>query len=504
MPRLFIFAIGGTGSRVLRSLTMLLATGVKPAGGRDYEIVPVIIDPHKGNEDLKRTERLLKNYRSIIREAGTGNGFFGTKMATLEDIVPSENRARGSFTFGLQQVSNTRFKEYIGLDQLSPPSKALAEILFSGSSVNKHHDEVDLLDVEMDIGFVGNPNIGSVVLNQFKDSEEFREIGSNFKDGDRIFIISSIFGGTGAAGFPVILKNIRGAMDNPGIDGAGFLRNAPIGALSVMPYFNVEKDTESPIQRADFIAKTKAALHYYKDNVTGNNSVNALYYIADDHIGKPYKNDPGDGGQRNDAHFVELASAIAVIDFLSIPDAELKCEEGKAVDPVYKEFGIRKDTGEVTFSELEDETERLISLRLSQFALFRMFVNEHLSEAISKQPWSISVPELNMQFFNNTFHRTHVSEFLNAYGDWLKEMTSNQRSFSPFNLIAEIPALVKGRKANSPWHKKKVDENLVNEELTKAAKDIAFPNAEGKLIRIFHDATARILTGRFGMKAPQA
>jgi hypothetical protein len=83
-------------------------------------------------------------------------------------------------------------------------------------------------------------------------------------------------------------------------------------------------------------------------------------------------------------------------------------------------------------------------------------------------------------------------------------MTSNQRSFSPFNLIAEIPALVKGRKANSPWHKKKVDENLVNEELTKAAKDIAFPNAEGKLIRIFHDATARILTGRFGMKAPQA
>ena len=61
----------------------------------------------------------------------------------------------------------------------------------------------------MDIGFVGNPNIGSVVLNQFKDSDEFKGFSNIFGEGDRIFIISSIFGGTGAAGFPTILKNIR-------------------------------------------------------------------------------------------------------------------------------------------------------------------------------------------------------------------------------------------------------------------------------------------------------
>ena len=85
--------------------------------------------------------------------------------------------------------------------------------MFSGKSINKRDEEVNLLDVEMDIGFVGNPNIGSVVLNQFKDSEEFKEVASNFNADDRIFIISSIFGGTGAAGFPTILKNIRDAMN---------------------------------------------------------------------------------------------------------------------------------------------------------------------------------------------------------------------------------------------------------------------------------------------------
>jgi hypothetical protein len=75
--RLFLFAIGGTGSRVLKSLIMLSAAGVKPLdeNGRpvgDLEIVPVIIDPHKSNEDLKRTEALLNDYR-IIRNRLYGN-----------------------------------------------------------------------------------------------------------------------------------------------------------------------------------------------------------------------------------------------------------------------------------------------------------------------------------------------------------------------------------------------------------------------------------------------
>ena len=46
--RLFLFAIGGTGSRVLKSLIMLSAAGVRPVdeNGRpvpNVEIVPVII-----------------------------------------------------------------------------------------------------------------------------------------------------------------------------------------------------------------------------------------------------------------------------------------------------------------------------------------------------------------------------------------------------------------------------------------------------------------------------
>lgn len=62
MARLFVFGIGGTGARVLRSLTMLMASGVQV--GVD-EICPILIDPDAGNADLTRTTSLLNLYMSI-------------------------------------------------------------------------------------------------------------------------------------------------------------------------------------------------------------------------------------------------------------------------------------------------------------------------------------------------------------------------------------------------------------------------------------------------------
>ena len=499
MARLFVFAIGGTGSRVLKSLTMLLAARVEPNSEREYEIVPIIIDPHKGNEDLKRTVRLLNNYQSICEEAGTNNGFFGTKISTLEKLVKTQNRLAGTFTFNLQQVANTRFKDYIGYKELDEPNQALTSLLFSGSSINKNGEKVDLLDIEMDIGFIGNPNIGSVVLNQFKDSEEFKEFASNYSAEDRIFIISSIFGGTGAAGFPTILKNIRDAMNNPNLNSKGFLQDSKIGAITVLPYFNIEKDNDSPIQKSNFIAKTKAALSYYKDNVTGNRSVNALYYIGDDFTGKPYKNDPGDNGQMNDAHFIELASALALIDFLEIPDGELVTENGKALKPVYKELGIRNDSAQIKFSDFEDSIERKITMPISQFALFRKYLNEHISDAIEKEAWSNNKPEINNKFLDDTFYRTHLTEFLNSFKEWLSEMSDNRRGFSPINLNSELNRLIEDRTVKTGWFSGKVNYVMFDNRLSKLSKK-AYNSPAQKLVNLFYNTTQQILISKYGLK----
>ena len=52
MSKLYVFGIGGTGSRVIKSLTMLLASGVRM---KSDAIVPIIIDPDVAAADLTRT-----------------------------------------------------------------------------------------------------------------------------------------------------------------------------------------------------------------------------------------------------------------------------------------------------------------------------------------------------------------------------------------------------------------------------------------------------------------
>ena len=267
-----------------------------------------------------------------------------------------------------------------------------------------------------------------------------------------------------------------------------------------MPYFNVEKDKDSPIQKSDFIAKTKSALYYYKDNVTGNNSVNCLYYIADDYSGTPYKNDPGDNGQQNNAHFVELASALAVIDFLELSDNNLQSAGGKALNPIYKEFGIKNDAAEIKFSDFEDKTERKIGLRLSQFLLFKKYLDEQLSISMEKEPWSVRPQELNQQFFDDTFYRTNLSEFLGSFREWLEEMSDNRRGFSPFNLDSNLETLIKDRTAKSGFWRGKVNYKMYDDKLNKHSKDKEYRSAQQKIIKLFFETTQDILTSRFGLK----
>ena len=218
--RLFLFLVGGTGSRVMRPLVMQLASGVLPVDEQGnkmpLEIVPLIIDPHTANEDLKRTDNLLRNYKQI-RNALYGDdnnvkkGFFAAKISTLSDIIPNGTLLNNTFLFNLGAVESARFKEFISYNTLDASNQALCSMLFSEEQLN----------TKMDIGFVGSPNIGSVALNEFKDSEEFKQFSNVFQSTDRVFVVSSIFGGTGAAGYPLIVKNIRNAAQNSNISNRG-------------------------------------------------------------------------------------------------------------------------------------------------------------------------------------------------------------------------------------------------------------------------------------------
>lgn len=65
MAKLYIFGIGGTGSRVLRSFTFLLGTGVKVAGFN--EVVPIVVDADSTSGDKTDTVQLMENYQKLYQ-----------------------------------------------------------------------------------------------------------------------------------------------------------------------------------------------------------------------------------------------------------------------------------------------------------------------------------------------------------------------------------------------------------------------------------------------------
>ena len=257
----YVFGIGGTGARIIRSLTMLLASGVTLPDTN--KIIPIIIDVDAKNADTARTLKALDDYK-LIRERGYGNredvkdGFFNANLNTLSSVKP-ENGTTGKLDDSFQlQFENleTSFIKYIDpKEELAGDiTMDLLEALYDnmlGGHENFSHTELNL---RLDLGFKGNPNIGSVVFNNLANTKEFQFVLKSIGDNDRIFIISSIFGGTGSSGFPQLVRLLQEDEH---------IQNNKFGALTVMPYFNVTDNKQSAINSDRFNSKTEAALTYY-------------------------------------------------------------------------------------------------------------------------------------------------------------------------------------------------------------------------------------------------
>ncbi|MCM1224619.1 MAG: hypothetical protein NC548_60250, partial [Lachnospiraceae bacterium] len=127
----YVLAIGGTGARVLRSLTMLMAAGAgvnKSKGNGDSdsdsvnEVVPVIIDYDIDNGDTNRTQDLLERYKwlhdqaygSKNKEEDIRNFFFGTEVNRIETDYPTR------FEIYLDPVdTKATFADQIGFESIN-------------------------------------------------------------------------------------------------------------------------------------------------------------------------------------------------------------------------------------------------------------------------------------------------------------------------------------------------------------------------------------------------
>lgn len=495
MSKLYIYAIGGTGARVIKALTMLLASGVQTG----YDIVPIIIDPDKENGDLKRTIELLDQYQEISKKVGDGNGFFQNKIEKLQ--------GESEFCISITNSDGVKFKDFINYTLLhnAPNSQCLVDALFSQQN----------LDADMTVGFKGNPNIGSVVLNQIVKSSTFASFAQAFQADDRIFIISSIFGGTGAAGFPLLLKNIRES-DITGVTNTVVLKNSIVGALSVLPYFNIEPgDATAQVDSSTFMQKTKAALSYYDKHVV--KGVNEMYYLGDDLL-EVYEHNEGEEDQKNKAHCIEFFGALSVLDFA---EKARGYENGNGGEPPkcrYHQFALPEAT-DIKNKPISGGSFNVVNFlhfngwhgvnfrrSLTQYQLYNLYMLKAFRDGLG-QPWATDLG-ITQSFLGSRLMGGAVEQFNKNYTLWLDEMRNNRRSFAPFCMDYDTinkdnfyDSIINGMQAKSGLFGKISGTNIVDynnklNDISKKMKDTG-SCIEQRFFNLFYAATDEIINNKF-------
>lgn len=416
MAKVFVFCIGGTGIRVMKSITMLAAAGMRTNG---YQIVPIIVDPHVDLAEKTRVENLIADYSRIynfstkcgVNRLAPMDGFFNTEFINLSDLDGQANEKSEN------QAERRSFGEYINAGNLNnnDVNNYFVKTLFSEENLKN----------SLAVGFKGNPNVGTVVLNEMVEkSNWYGSFLRHFEADDRVFIISSIFGGTGASGYPLIEKKVRDAKSSPNV------RGSIMGAVTVLPYYGLDdpENSGSDIDSSNFYTKTKAALSYYEKSVQSD----YLYYVGEKELRATYRNNEKE--QRDYAHFIELVAASALFDFLG---------RSKPDTPQALTRAIRDDKDAMDITSLGEEYSDIVR-SVADMILLQRIVDFLPKE--SQFPLRITW-KMNSDFYRDKAF-TSLDSFCREFAEWYNELSSNKRSFAPLNLVEGIDGdyanLVKG------------------------------------------------------------
>ena len=191
----YLIGIGGTGARCLESFIHLNGAGLL----KDKQPVKMFfVDADVSCGNLTRTQKAADLYSkaTALNYGGTGIMENDLKISKAWTPVPENRKDMDSvFNINLLEKDRTGTKK---------PLAMLYKALFTEQERT----------TPLDKGFRGHPAIGAAVMSNSIAGEEdkvWKELRDELaldKDA-RIFLFASVFGGTGAAGFPTIARMIK-------------------------------------------------------------------------------------------------------------------------------------------------------------------------------------------------------------------------------------------------------------------------------------------------------
>lgn len=383
----------------MKSVTMLMAAGMDTNG---YTVVPVKVDPHRDLGERKGLNVIIEDYNKIYKgSVCNGNEILNPMRGFFSSAI--DYQLDSEVTLGGEEK---RFGEYINANLPDDDvNKYFVQTLYSQKS----------LDSKLSVGFKGNPNVGTVVLGDMIEGKKwFDKFKDSYREGDRIFIISSIFGGTGASGYPIIEKKIHEAKEYTE------LSKALMGAVTVLPYYALDDPsaTNSDIDSTSFLTKAKSALAYYENTVLSD----YLYYVGEKSENwTTYENNESE--QKDKAHFVELVAASALFDFLT---------KEKPETTRYLSRAIKIDNPSLDRISLGDGYNDIIRC-IANFMLLRIIIKTLPSEKYFPLKKRCGMDD---NFYNSDEYVT-LKNFMEMFKDWYDELATNKRAFAPLNVDKE-------------------------------------------------------------------
>ena len=428
MERVYIIALGGTGARVLKALTMLLSAGALP----NYEIVPIIIDFDRCNGDVKQTLDLLNRYKTIQNRCQPAQeiGFFNSSLLTIGELHHGIAN-QYSFMVDIPIHHDMNIGHLLGYHSLVPqtPFQQLLDSLITPAPMEE-------MDYNMVIGCGGNAKLarlGYAALG-IEDTFEFRTfLNCIIPNRDKVVVVGSTFGSTGSVGILEVLKGLK--------NHTRLINN--VATFFVTPYF-------IPMNNPPFIGidykmvfdkRSDDFFRFYKE-IGLDCIVNTSYNIgANDCM--IVENRDGDLSQRNLAHSVELLTAMTICAYVQTGQQGHfdYCLGQDNLQFINNSIGIND------FHYLPNGW-RILSC-LASFLISAKFYNEYLNDNSRKTDYFYR--SLQQQFISERSAAETLHDVFSEFSSWIKEMSiphHNKYNIDVFEVDEPLENLIKNHPYN--------------------------------------------------------
>jgi len=306
--------LGGTGSKAVENFIHLCAAGLGP-----NKLWMGMVDQDSANGNVAKTKTAIDTYIELRKDLkNQGKNFIPDDIDFLKTQI---SYSKNNYCWCPLEGTNPSLHELFSYDLMNEKLQDVADVLF---------DPKEEFQLPLDEGFRARPSIGAAaMLSRIQEKDKFwKDIFNAIekaKSGEnvKIFLSSSIFGGTGAAGFPSIARVLRRFAEQEGLSD-----NLKIGGCLMLPYFSFPKpseEEESLVGYSDsFVEQSKGALDYYHRvfGVEEQHIFSQLYIVGWSPLIPLGYFEKGGNNQINPPLIPELYGALAAAKFFQEDEGE--------------------------------------------------------------------------------------------------------------------------------------------------------------------------------------